>query len=121
MHLSIFKARERTNYFKIERDRYRSMINKLIDETGILFRPKMLKDMENAIQEVETTEEVLRNMQVKQKTQLSQLRAIRKNMEAATNFRMLNTDNKAGVSRRSFLKTTKGVYKGRARGSRSFE
>lgn len=83
------------------------MINKLREETGVLFKPKLLEDMENAISEVETTEDVLKEMQAKQKTQLSQLRAIRKNIEVATNYRMLPTEDKL------LSKSSRGVYKGR--------
>lgn len=75
----------------MERDRYRMMINKLREETGILFKPKLLEDMENAIQEADTTVNALKEMKEKQETQLSQLRAIRKNIEIVTNYKMLPT------------------------------
>lgn len=92
------------------------MINKLREETGILFKPRLLEDMENAINEVETTEKLLKEMQEKQKTQLSQLRAIRKNIEVATNYKMLSTEEKirGGPSKVfSKMSTTAGLCKGR--------
>lgn len=44
--------------------------------------------METAIHEVETADKVLTEIKEKQKTQITQLRAIRKNIEVATNIRM---------------------------------
>lgn len=65
------------------------MTNKLREETGILFKPTLLRDMENAIHESKSREFALNEVKEKQKTQLMQLRAIRKNIEVATNYKAL--------------------------------
>lgn len=53
-----------------------------------MLKPRLLKDMEYAVKEVESTANALQRVREKQKTQLSKLRAIRKNMEVAINCRM---------------------------------
>lgn len=65
------------------------MVNKIRDETGILLYPTLLKDMEDTIEEANTTKKLLTKVKESQKTQLSQLRAIRKNIESTQNYRML--------------------------------
>lgn len=109
--VTIFQARERTNYFKLERDRYRSMVNKIREQSGILLYPTLLKDMENTIEEANTTKQFLADIKENQKTQLSQLRAIRKNIEIAQTFRILEKGKVQPSSRLAILSKRRRKYK----------
>lgn len=84
------------------------MINKLREESGILFKSKMLQDMEHALHETEITKTFLKKIREQQKTQLGKLRAIRKNMEIVGNYRALQ--DKSAVSSKGSV-----VYKGQSR------
>lgn len=59
--------------------------------------------MENTIEEANTTKQFLADIKEKQKTQLSQLRAIRKNIEIAQTFRMLEKEKVQPPSRLAVL------------------
>lgn len=65
------------------------MINKIREESGILFKPKLLRDLENATHEVENIENALNDVKEQQRTQLFQLRAIRKNIEGTSSLKVV--------------------------------
>lgn len=87
------------------------MINRLKENCGILFKPKLIQDMENSIKEAEINEQTLKEVKDKQKTHIARLRAIRKNIELMTNYKALS--EKAKLSGASSIMLNGSLYKGR--------
>lgn len=93
------------------------MINKLKEESGILLKPRLLQDMEYAVNEAATIANTLQKVREKQKTQLLKLRAIRKNMEIAINYKTTQEIEKLTPA----LSRASGLHRERPEGMSALE
>ncbi|XP_050298475.1 coiled-coil domain-containing protein 96 [Anthonomus grandis grandis] len=73
--------REDLAFLKYHRDRYRNMTRKVIEESGLLSKPDLLKDMEKSLNTLKILENELVLLQKDSKTKTRHIRNIRKNIE----------------------------------------
>ncbi|KYB25987.1 putative autophagy-related protein 11 [Tribolium castaneum] len=74
-------AREQLNYLKRERDNYRKIIKNIRLEYGLLTNPKLLRDMESAINEIDVLKDDIERTKNKYFLKRKQTEAVRRNME----------------------------------------
>ncbi|KAK4874213.1 hypothetical protein RN001_013573 [Aquatica leii] len=87
-------CRERLNNIKLERDKYRLNIVKIIDESGLLTKTKLLIDMEESLEEIKTLEnQIEKHKNLYEKTRES-LKAIKINIKNTHPKRILASLNK---------------------------
>lgn len=79
----LFAAREKVNKTKLQRDTLRAESRKLKQQSGLLTKPKLLRDMEDAVQEVNVYLQELADMKAKHEVGKRRLWILKKNVGIA--------------------------------------